>query len=119
MAKTMVSYSDATALLVLDLQVDFLERNGRMPIAPDQMDEVLTMSNQAMEAAATHHVAIACSGNEYTRWDILGNWFRHNAALAGAPGAALDPQVKRVSEAPYFPKRRTSAYFKRHPARDT
>jgi nicotinamidase-related amidase len=110
MANTRVSYSDVTSLLVLDLQVDFLECNGRMPIAPEQIDQVLAMSNQAIEAATTHHMAIAYIGNEYTRWDIPGNWFRHNAAPAGTPGAALDPHVKRVSEAGYFPKRQADAF---------
>ncbi|MGH7934748.1 MAG: cysteine hydrolase family protein [Candidatus Binataceae bacterium] len=105
-----VSHSDAAALLVLDLQVDFVEHDGRMPIAPDQIDQVLRTSNNAIEAAAAHHTVIAYIGNEYTRWDIPGNWFRHNAALGGTPGAALDPRVKRLSAAPYFPKRQGDAF---------
>ncbi|MHB8382294.1 MAG: hypothetical protein ACYDC3_08125, partial [Candidatus Binataceae bacterium] len=48
--------SDVTALLVLDLQVDFVERSGKMPIAPDQMDQVLTTSNRAIEAAAARRL---------------------------------------------------------------
>ncbi len=100
----------AIALLVLDLQVDFLNRDGRMPIASGQMEQVLANSNRAIEAAAAHRAAIIYVGNEYTRWDIPGNWFRHDAARAGTPGASLDPRVKRVAEAPYFPKRKGDAF---------
>ncbi len=100
----------AIALLVLDLQVDFLDRGGRMPIAPDQMPKVLAKSNQAIEASAAHRAAVIYVENEYTRWDIPGNWSRHGAALAGTPGASLDPRLKRVAEAPYFPKRQGNAF---------
>jgi nicotinamidase-related amidase len=95
---------------VLDLQVDFVERSGRMPIASDQIDQVLTTSNRAIEAAAARHLTIAYIGNEYTRWDIPGNWFRHNAARAGTLGVALDPQLKKVPGTSYFPKRRGDAF---------
>lgn len=109
-ASESVPRSDASALLVLDLQVDFVERGGRMPIAADQIEQVLKMSNLAIEASAARQMAIVYIGNEYTRWDIPGNWFRRNAARAGTPGAALDPHLNRIVGAPYFPKRRGDAF---------
>jgi len=105
-----VPRSDATALLVLDLQVDFVERSGRMPIASEQIEQVLTRSNRAIAAAAAGHLTIVYIGNEYTRWDIPGNWFRRNAARSGTPGAMLDPHLKKVAGAPYLPKRRGDAF---------
>jgi len=113
-ASESVPSSDASALLVLDLQVDFVERSGRMPIAADQIDQVLKTSNLAIEAAAARHMAIVYIGNEYTRWDIPGNWFRRNAARADTPGALLDPHLKRIAGAPYFPKRRGDAFSNLH-----
>jgi nicotinamidase-related amidase len=98
------------ALLVLDMQVDFLSPNGRMPIAPGQIEPVLANSNRAIMAAATRHDEIVYIGNEYMRWDIPGNWFRHNAARAGTAGAALVPNLRRIDAAPYFPKRRGDAF---------
>ena len=103
-------HSDATALLVLDLQVDFIERSGRMPIASEQVDQVLSASNRAIEAAAARHLTVVYIGNEYTRWDIPGNWFRRNAARSGTPGAELDPHLNKLAGAPYFPKRRGNAF---------
>ncbi|MGH7985261.1 MAG: cysteine hydrolase family protein [Candidatus Binataceae bacterium] len=109
-ADAVTSHADTTALLVLDLQVDFLEPNGRMPIARDQIGQVLANSNRAIEAATARHIAIVYIGNEYTRWDIPGNWFRRNAARVGTPGATLDPRLKRVVAAPYFSKRQGDAF---------
>jgi len=102
--------SDSTALLVLDLQVDFVERGGRMPIAGDQIDQVLAASNRVIKTAAARDLPIVYIGNEYTRWDIPGNWFRRNAARAGTPGAALDPRLRKIAGAPYFPKHRGDAF---------
>lgn len=100
----------AAALLVLDLQVDFVEPHGRMPIARDQIGPMLAATNQAIAAAAAHRIAVVYIGNEFTRWDIPGNWFRHGAALNGTPGAALDPRLTRLDAAPYFAKRRGNAF---------
>ncbi len=102
--------SDLTALLVLDLQVDFVAPNGRMPIAGDQIDQVLAASNRVIKTAAARDLPIVYIGNEYTRWDIPGNWFRRDAARAGTPGAALDPRLKKIAGAPYFPKHRGDAF---------
>ncbi|MGH9759711.1 MAG: hypothetical protein ACREAC_02595, partial [Blastocatellia bacterium] len=82
-ANPAMPHAGTIALLVLDLQVDFLDRNGRMPIAQDQIGPVLANSNRVIEAATPHRSVIAYVGNEYTRWDLPGNWFRHNAARAG------------------------------------
>ncbi|MGH8012177.1 MAG: cysteine hydrolase family protein [Candidatus Binataceae bacterium] len=109
-ANPAMPHAGTIALLVLDLQVDFLDRNGRMPIAQDQIGPVLANSNRVIEAATPHRIVIAYVGNEYTRWDLPGNWFRHNAARAGTPGAALDSRLKRVATAPYFPKRQGDAF---------
>jgi len=109
-ALSSASRSDLTALLVLDLQVDFLNPSGRMPIAADQTDPVLAASNRAIEAAASRHLPIVYIGNEYTGWDIPGNWFRHDAARAGTPGAALDPRLHKIAGAPYFSKHRGDGF---------
>ncbi len=99
-----------SALLVLDLQVDFLQANGRMPIAREQIAPVLGAANRAIAAAAASGVAVIYVGNEFTPWDLPGNWFRHGAAMRGTPGAALDPRLTRLADAPYFAKRGGDAF---------
>jgi nicotinamidase/pyrazinamidase len=97
------------ALLVLDLQVDFVDPAGRLPISRDQISPVLAAANRAI-AAANGHLAVAYIGNEYGFWDIPGNWFRRGAAMQSSFGSALDPLVTRIAGAPYFAKHRGDAF---------
>ena len=97
------------ALLVLDLQVDFVDPAGRLPISRDQISPVLAAANRAI-AAANGHLAVAYIGNEYGFWDIPGNWFRRGAAMKNSFGSALDPLVTRIAGAPYFAKHRGDAF---------
>jgi nicotinamidase/pyrazinamidase len=97
------------ALLVLDLQVDFIDPAGRLPISHDQIPPVLAAANRAI-AAANGHLAVAYIGNEYGFWDIPGNWFRRGAAMKSSFGSALDPLVTRIAGAPYFAKHRGDAF---------
>jgi nicotinamidase/pyrazinamidase len=97
------------ALLVLDLQVDFVDPAGRLPISPDQIAPVLAAANRAIAAAKSRHLAVAYIGNEYGFWDIPGNWFRR-AAMKSSFGSALDPLVTRIAGAPYFVKHRGDAF---------
>jgi nicotinamidase/pyrazinamidase len=97
------------ALLVLDLQVDFVDPAGRLPISRDQISPVLAAANRAI-AAANGHLAVAYIGNEYGFWDIPGNWFRRGAAMKSSFGSALDPLVTRIAGAPYFAKHRGDAF---------
>jgi nicotinamidase/pyrazinamidase len=98
------------ALLVLDLQVDFVDPAGRLPIARDQISPVLAAANQAIAAAKSGHLAVAYIGNEYGVWDIPGNWFRRGAAMKNSLGSALGPLVTRIAGAPYFAKHRGDAF---------
>ena len=86
--------------LVLDLQVDFVDWAGRLPISHDQISPVLAAANRAIATENSGHLAVAYIGNEYGFWDIPGNWFRHGELL----GSALDPLVTRIAGAPYFAK---------------
>ena len=99
-----------TALLLLDLQVDFVDPAGRLPISRDQISPVLAAANRAIAAAKSGHLAAAYIGNEYGFWDIPGNWFRRGAAMKSSFGSALDPLVTRIAGAPYFAKHRGDAF---------
>jgi nicotinamidase/pyrazinamidase len=98
------------ALLVLDLQVDFVDPAGRLPISRDQISPVLAAANRAIAAANGGRLAVAYIGNEYGVWDIPGNWFRRGAAMKNSCGSALDPRVTRIAGTPYFAKHRGDAF---------
>ena len=82
-----------TALLVLDLQRDFLEGNGRMPVGTGNADRVIASANRLLQHAGNSGWKQIAIKNEFRRTDWLGNLFRHGAAIAGSVGAENDPRV--------------------------
>jgi len=84
-------------VLALDLQRDFLEDDGRMPIARAQVPGLLAVTNAVTAAAAEHGVKVIYISNEFPRSQCLANFFRRGAAIAGSPGGEIDPRVVRRS----------------------
>jgi nicotinamidase-related amidase len=98
------------ALLVLDLQRDFLEDAGRMPIARAQVAPLLDAANATIDAAAARHVPIVYIVNAFPRSQVVLNFFRHGAAVAGTPGADMDPRVHVAPAGTTIPKERSDAF---------
>lgn len=99
----------STAVLVLDLQRDFLAADARMPIARNQVDGVLAASNAVIGAAAESGAKVVYVANQFSPSDVVANLFRRSAALRGSRGAALDPRVLEV-EGEHFPKSARDAF---------
>lgn len=89
------------ALLVIDLQRDFLESGGRMPIAPSQVEPLLTAANGLIDAAVTHAIPVIYVVNAFPRSQRLQNFFRRGAGIAGTMGAEIDPRVHVVAGATF------------------
>ncbi len=100
-----------TAVLVLDLQRDFLMPNGRNPIAADQVESVLSAANTVADGGAAAGVEVVYVGNEFPPEARIANLFRRGAALRGSVGAALDPRLHVVGGR-YFAKRRGDAFLR-------
>jgi len=82
-----------TAVLLLDLQRDFLETSGRMPISAGDADMVIAAANRLVrhaESAGWQQIFIR---NEFREADWIGNLFRRRAAIEGSVGAEIDPRV--------------------------
>ncbi|HEY1799422.1 MAG TPA: isochorismatase family cysteine hydrolase [Terriglobales bacterium] len=99
----------AKALLLIDFQRDFLLCDGRMPVAGNQIDNVIAAARNAVADAQAIGAVIVAIGNEFPRSSFVANFFRRNAAIAGSPGAQWDERVPR-GEAKYFRKWRSSAF---------
>jgi nicotinamidase-related amidase len=99
-----------TALLVLDLQRDFLENTGRMPIARAQVEPLIAAANAAVDAATARGEPIVYVVNAFPRSQWIPNLFRRGAAVAGTPGAALDPRVHIAPGAATIPKEHSDAF---------
>jgi len=99
-----------SALLVLDLQRDFLEPAGRMPIAEAQVAPLLSVANQMIDAAAAGGVPVVYVVNAFPRSQRVLNFLRHGAAVVGTPGADMDPRVALAPGARTFAKERSDAF---------
>jgi nicotinamidase-related amidase len=82
-----------TALLVLDLQRDFLAAKGRMPVGKGNAERVIASANRLLQHAESADWKIIVIKNEFHRSDWLGNLFRKGAAVEGSVGAENDPRV--------------------------
>ena len=98
----------STALILLDLQEDFLADNGRLPVRRSQVPGLIDAVNSLLKPPGPVSIVVYV-GNEFYKWDYPANWFRHQAALQGSPGCRLDDRI-HVLDGRYFPKHRASAF---------
>jgi len=62
-----------TALMMVDYQRDFLQADGRMPIAQDQTAAVIKAANDLIAAARAHLIPVIFIKDEFTPWVLIGN----------------------------------------------
>ncbi len=98
-----------TALLIMDMQQDFLHKNGRMPIAAKQITPLIDKTNNAIAEARTQGLPIILIANAFDPSDSIGNWFRNDAAISGTSGAKIDNRLK-AENAPVFQKSAPDAF---------
>jgi nicotinamidase-related amidase len=97
------------ALLLIDFQEDFLAPEGRMPVDKGQVRPVIQAARRTVDEARDQGDLIVKIGNEFRQSDVIGNLFRHHAAMKGSVGAAWDGRID-PSEAIYVPKWRSDAF---------
>jgi biuret amidohydrolase len=97
------------ALLLIDFQEDFLAPNGRMPVNEAQVQPVIAAAQRAVDEAQHNGDLIVKIGNEFRPSDVIGNAFRHHAAMQGSQGATWDSRIDPPG-ATYLPKWRSNAF---------
>lgn len=97
-----------TALLVLDMQEDFLGENGRLPIAKDQIPAITAVVNRLIDAFEREGRPIIYVKSEFPK-RALGNRIRHHAAIEGSPGADIFGKI-RISGSAIFSKKEPDAF---------
>jgi len=98
-----------SVLMLLDLQRDFLDDDGRMPVARSHVEPVVVAARQATGAFKRAGRPIVAVGNEFRRNDFIMNLLRRHASLEGSPGARWDARAP-IDGAAYFPKWAESAF---------
>src|SRR5579885_2931539 len=98
-----------SALLLIDFQEDFLAPSGRMPVDQDQVQPAIAAAQDAVDEAQRNGDLIVKVGNEFRPSSVIGNFFRHHAAMKGSPGATWDARVDPAG-ATYLPKWKSDAF---------
>ncbi|WP_219837091.1 cysteine hydrolase family protein [Paenibacillus sp. R14(2021)] len=97
-----------SALVILDVQKDFVGNEARMPIAKNQVSPMIDSINAIIKKANIAEIPIIYVGNEFEKKQFFSNWFRNRAALKGSVGAELDERLQIVNNI-YFPKKQGDA----------
>ncbi|MFC1770973.1 cysteine hydrolase family protein [Candidatus Margulisiibacteriota bacterium] len=97
------------AFLVVDIQKDFMQAEGKLPIDSQQAKTILKTINAVVESIDANGFEIVYIGNEFSSSDWIANWLRNHAALKGKEGAKLDPRLNIVNNI-YFSKDQPDAF---------
>lgn len=76
------------ALLILDIQNDYMSDQARLPIAKQQMESTIKSINNLIGKAKEQEVPIVYIRNEFERTQI-SNLFRKFTAIKGTKGLNL------------------------------
>ncbi len=98
-----------TGLLLIDLQRDFLEPAGRLPVGDKQADNVIECSLRLIASCGNRGVQPIFIVNQFSARDRLGNFFRRHSAIAGSAGAEIDPRLASQGF-PCFTKESSDAF---------
>lgn len=99
------------ATLLMDLQRDFLGAEAsRMPVQADAIPALLRTANAILAKTVLPDALPILVVNEFPASDRIANIFRHGAAVAGTPGARLDPRIVADRSVKVLAKARPSAF---------
>jgi maleamate amidohydrolase len=97
-----------TALLVLDIQKDFIGNEARMSVEKHQIEPMLEKVNTIIDQFNSHGIPVVYIGNEFEPHQWIANFFRKNSAIKGSEGAELDERLLIVNDL-YFSKNKANA----------
>jgi nicotinamidase-related amidase len=98
------NYSDPTSvLMILDVQKDFTSGSARMPVGEGMAPSMISNINRLEHGFAGRGRLIIYVRNIFSRADIIGNIFRHGAAVEGSGGVAYDERLE-ILDGAHFAK---------------
>jgi nicotinamidase-related amidase len=98
-----------SALILMDLQIDFLADTGRLPVGAANAERVISIANSMVDLFEERRWPIIVIFNQFKKSDVMGNFFRRYAAVEGSEGGNIDPRVL-IHDARYFSKAKSSAF---------
>jgi nicotinamidase-related amidase len=85
------------ALLVIDMQVDYIGENAKYPIEKRQIDDLIVTINKIIDEYYKNDYSIIYLRRVFRKNDI-GNFSRNYACVEGTSGVEIDPGINIVSK---------------------
>ena len=85
------------ALLVIDMQIDYIGENARYPVENSQIDNLIGITNEIIEYSNQNNFTIIYLRRIFREND-WHNIFNNYAAIEGTIGVEIDPRISIVSE---------------------
>jgi len=85
------------ALMVIDMQIDYIDENGKFPIERSQINNLIETINNIIVDFNENDYQIIYIRNIFRRNDIK-NIFRNFAVVEGTAGVKIDPRINIVSD---------------------
>jgi len=98
--------SQKSALLVVDMQKDFIGSSARMPVDSAQAEQMLHITNQLIDSNRDWEIVYIY--NSYSKYDLT-NIFRIFAAIKNTEGEKMDERLK-IKSTNIFSKSKMSAF---------
>jgi len=98
------------ALVVMDMQLDLIGENAKLPIE-NNADDLIKTVNDIIDDYNSKGYRIIYIRSVFSKYDVA-NFFRNKACIEGTAGIEIDPRVHIVSEN-IFDKKRSSAFSNR------
>jgi len=84
-------------LLVIDMQIDYIDENGKFPIEKSRINSLIETVNNIIVNFNENDYQIIYIRNIFRRNDIK-NIFRNFAVVEGTAGVKIDPRINIVSD---------------------
>ena len=97
------------ALLVMDLQKDFIGEDAKYPVEKSQVEPMLKAINNIIKRAGELDLEVIYIDTKFSKEQWLTNWFRNYAAIEGSEGVSLDERLSVTSKR-IFTKNKQSAF---------
>jgi nicotinamidase-related amidase len=104
------------ALLVVDMQIDYIDENGKFPIEKSQINNLIATTNNIIDDFHYNDYEIIYIKNLFRKNDIK-NIFRNFAVIEGTDGAEIDPRINIRSNnifSKYTPNTFSNKRFENH-----
>ncbi len=98
-----------TALMLIGDQADYLQPNGRMPVAQDQAGPLIEATNAMITAARNNTTLVFYTRDEASPFQFVSNHERNDATPRLWGGSEIDPRLDAYA-GPYFSKSRANAF---------